>query len=158
MIAQAEERSSGSVDYQVSTIEDWQPNANAFDAIVSFSMLEYVDDDANALTKLTTSLKPGGIFVISVPNRPGLVRKLEKLIYTIRRLSRDNVFAGRGEYLRYQKHQYTPFELNMMMRDSGLRKVDSCYMNSGFDPKSSLRPLLERRWWAALYCAVYRKN
>src|SRR5207237_10622731 len=75
--------------YRKDRIETFEAPPQSFDAIVSFSMLEYVEDDDAAIAKLASLLKPKGMLIISVPNRVGLLRRLEWLIFGIRRVSRD---------------------------------------------------------------------
>jgi SAM-dependent methyltransferase len=40
-----------------------------FDAVVSFAVLEHVQDEAKALSEIHRVLKPGGDFLIAVPNK-----------------------------------------------------------------------------------------
>lgn len=145
------------ITYEVSTIEQFSAEPNSFDAIVSFSMLEYLEEDHKAIAKLAKMLRPNGVLVVSVPNRSGMLRKLEGLIFGIRTASRDRLFPESGEYLKYQKNQYSPFELDLLMRQHGLKKVRGIYLNSGITGPAWLLPILEQRWWAAMYCAAYRK-
>ena len=145
------------IQYEVSTVESFSAQTESFDAIVSFSMLEYVEEDDKAIAKFANLLRKDGVLVITVPNRSGLLRKLEGLIFGIRMASRNRLFPGRGEYLKYQKNQYSPFELDLMMRQNGLKKIRVIYLNSGFHAPNWALAMLERRWWAAMYCGVYRK-
>ncbi len=160
MIESARGNSQGSerINYEVSAIESFKAEAGSFDAIVSFSLLEYVERDDDAIAKLAGLLSSDGVLVVSVPNRSGLIRKLEGLLFGIRVASRDRLFSGRGEYLKYQKNQYSPFELDLMMRAQGLKKMRGIYLNSGLAGPSWVFPILERRWWAAMYCAAYRRS
>ncbi len=146
-----------SIDYEACTIDDYPVPPGSYEAIVSLSMLEYVEEDDMAIAKFASLLRAGGVLVVSVPNRSGLLRKLEGVIFGIRTVSRGKLFSGRGDYLQYQKRQYSPLELDLLMRQHGLRKKTSIYLNAGFSSPSWLLPLLERRWWAAMYCAAYKK-
>jgi SAM-dependent methyltransferase len=159
MILHACQLSQGQeIEFQNSNIEEFEAQPGSFEAIVSLSMLEYVDDDEAAIQKFHSLLKKDGILIISVPNRSGILRKLEGLVFGIRTVSRGRIFGSRGEYLKFQKRQYTPFELDILMRLRGLKKVRSIYLNGGVAGPRWLLPLLERRWWAAMYCGVYRKK
>jgi 2-polyprenyl-3-methyl-5-hydroxy-6-metoxy-1,4-benzoquinol methylase len=157
MIETARSISDANIEFEVARIEDLASNEQ-FDAIVAFSMLEYVEEDDVAIQKFADMLPNGGVLVISVPNRVGLLRRVEGIIYSIRLATREMLFAGRGEYLKHQKRQYSPFELDMMMRGVGLRKKRAIYLNAGVAGPAWLLPLLERRWFAALYCAAYEKK
>lgn len=148
----------GVVEFQNSTIENFESPAESFDAILSLSMLEYVDDDEAAIEKFHRLLKKDGILIVSVPNRSGILRKVEGVVFGIRTVSKDKLFGNRGEYLKFQKRQYSPFELDILMRLHGLKKVRSIYLNGGIANPKWLLPFFERRWWAAMYCAAYRKK
>lgn len=145
------------ISFEVACIEDLSSDLE-FNAIIALSMLEYVADDDAAIRKFSDMLAPGGVLVISVPNRVGLLRRIEGVIYGIRSATRGRIFGGRGEYLKHQKRQFSPLELDIMMRRVGLRKKRAIYLNAGVANPSWLLPLLERRWFAALYCAAYQKS
>ena len=147
---------SSDIDFEVASIEDLASDEQ-FDAIIALSMLEYVEDDEAAIHKFADMLRAGGVLVISVPNRVGFLRRIEGIVYGIRTATKNKLFAHRGEYLQHQKRQYSPFELDIMMRRAGLKKTSRIYLNAGVSGPSWLLPLLERRWFAALYCGAYRK-
>jgi 2-polyprenyl-6-hydroxyphenyl methylase/3-demethylubiquinone-9 3-methyltransferase len=157
MIAEAQTNSSGAIDFEVCSIDNYPVAPRSYEAIISLSMLEYVEDDDMAIAKFASLLRPGGVLVVSVPNRSGLLRKLEGLIFGIRTVTRGKLFSGRGEYLKYQKRQYSPFELDLLMRQHGLRKKRSIYLNAGFSGAGWLLSVFEQRWWAAMYCGAYHK-
>jgi SAM-dependent methyltransferase len=157
MIQRARDIPHDGITFEVSSIEEIHSDAQ-FDAIVALSMLEYVEDDEAAIQKFADMLREGGVLVVSVPNRVGLLRRIEGIIYGIRSATRDKLFADRGEYLKHQKRQYSPFELDIMMRRVGLKKKRTIYLNAGVAGPSWLLPFLERRWFAALYCAAYEKR
>lgn len=56
-------------------LETWE--AGSFDLIISSSVLEYVPRTEEILTKTHALLSPGGMLVISLPNKQSLFRKLE---------------------------------------------------------------------------------
>jgi 2-polyprenyl-3-methyl-5-hydroxy-6-metoxy-1,4-benzoquinol methylase len=149
--------SGGSLQFIHSRLEEFDRPAESFDLIVSFSMLEYIEDDRAALGKLAKLLKQGGNLVISVPNQHGLLRKVEKGIFALRNISGDRIAKGRAEYLKVQRHQYQNSEFDTILTRLGLKKLDSAYLNAGINlPRAFLR-IFERRWWAAMYCGVYVK-
>lgn len=147
----------GEIDFSTNTIEQYQTADASFKVIVAFSVLEYIEDDEAAIQKFVNMLRPGGVLIVSVPNRAGLIRKLEGFVFGIRTLTRNRIFPGRGEYLKHQKQQYSPFELDLMMRRVGLRKKRGIYLNSGITQPAWLLPFVERRFIAAMYCAAYSK-
>ncbi|HEY3875894.1 MAG TPA: methyltransferase domain-containing protein, partial [Candidatus Kapabacteria bacterium] len=146
------------VQFQQSSFEAFESDKGPFDLILSLSMLEYVEDDEAAIEKCSRLLRPGGVLVVSVPNRAGLLRKLEGTIFGIRTATKGRVFGARGGYLEHQKRQYSPLELDILMRQMGLKKKRGIFLNAGIAGPRWLLPFLERRWWAAMYCGAYKMN
>ncbi len=146
-----------SIEFLNQSYQTYRTDPKSFDVILSLSALEYVENDDDAIENFAQILKPGGVLVISVPNRKGLLRVLEGAALGVRQITRGRLFGGRGAYLVHQKHQYSPLELNLMMREHGLKKIRATFLNAGFSNPKWLFPLFERRWWAAMYCAAYKK-
>ncbi len=128
-----------------------------YDLIVSLSVIEYIQDDTVVLKKLVDSLASDGMLMVSVPNKVGMLRRLEKLVFGIRNVSGNRLFAGTGDYLKYQRHQYSASELDRRLGDLGMKKVEGIYLNAGLAASESAMALLEQGWWAAMYCALYEK-
>lgn len=139
-----------------SDLSKFEPQAT-FDLVLALSMLEYVGEADDALSKLGSHVAPGGLLVVSVPNKRGLTRKLERLAYLIRRWTGNRVFKNRGEYLTTQRHQFAAEDLDQMLIVRGFRKERSIYMNPLLRVSDRVSSILERRFWAALYLGVYRK-
>jgi 2-polyprenyl-3-methyl-5-hydroxy-6-metoxy-1,4-benzoquinol methylase len=148
----------GKIDFQNYALESFDEVPNSFDLILSLSMLEYVEDDEAAIQTFYELLKPGGLLVVSVPNKAGMLRKMEGMVFGIRTVTRGRIFGGRGEYLKFQKRQYTPFELDILMRQFGMKKKRGMFLSGGLTGPRWLLPMIERRFWAAMYCAVYEKK
>ena len=53
---------------------------NSFDIIICHNVLEYIDDKASVLQKLTRVLKPGGIISLAKHNRNGRVMQMAVLL------------------------------------------------------------------------------
>ncbi len=145
---------AGRVTYIQGTIDDIP---GTYDLIVSLSVLEYIADDDAVLKAFVTALDSGGTLVLSVPNRIGALRRIEKMIYGFRKISGDRIFKSRGEYLAHQKHQYSRSQIDRKLAKLGMKKVEGVYLNAGIDANPSALVLLERQWWAAMYCGVYKK-
>ena len=156
-VARADSQNT-SIEFLNQSHESYDSPLNSFDLILSLSTLEYVEDDEAAIQKFANLLKPGGIIIESVPNRKGLLRIIEASLFGIRTVTRGRFFGERGEYLKYQKRQYSPLELGLTMRQYGLRRLKGIFLNAGFSGPKWLLPLFERRWWAAMYCAAYVKR
>ncbi len=147
-----------SIEFIQATDQSYESHGQTFNLILSLSALEYVEDDEAAIQKFYQLLKPGGLLVVSVPNKAGMLRKMEGMVFGIRTASCDRLFGKRGEYLKFQKRQYTPLELDILMRQHGMKKKRCIFLSGGLVRPRWLLPFLERRWWAAMYCAVYEKK
>ncbi len=159
MIEEAKNYELGSrIEFQNVSLDVFNEKPNSYDLILSLSSLEYLEDDEAAIEEIHELLKTGGLLIVSVPNKAGMLRKMEGVVFGIRTATRDRVFGGRGEYLKFQKRQYTPFELDILMRQFGFRKKRGMFLSGGMTKPEWMLPVVERRWWAAMYCAVYEKK
>ncbi len=159
MIRSARELSNdSSIRFEQASFESFSQSSVPFDLILSLSMLEYVEDDEAAIQKCSDLLRPGGTLILSVPNRAGLLRKLEGIIFGVRTVTKGRIFGNRGEYLLHQKRQYSPLELDILLRQNGFKKKRGVFLNAGLAKPRWLLPMFERRWWAALYCSVSQKQ
>ena len=73
---------------------------NSAGLIICSSVMEYVDDYEKVLRQFHSLLKPGGVLLLSLPNRLSVYRIFER---TLRRLS-----TRKGSYLQHQRHQFDP--------------------------------------------------
>lgn len=92
------------------------PRKAEFDVVVCSSVLEFVEDDLGLVKRLVQSLRPGGWFVVSVPQRLNIFTPLEPLAHAIKlRLS------GRDEgHLAYSVHRYVKRRFLRDLRQFGL--------------------------------------
>jgi 2-polyprenyl-3-methyl-5-hydroxy-6-metoxy-1,4-benzoquinol methylase len=76
------------------------PDAERFDAVLALDVIEHLDDDRAAVSRLARLVRPGGWIVVSVPALPELF----------------------GEFDRIQGHRrrYRPEDLSAAFQDSGL--------------------------------------
>lgn len=81
-----------------------------FDTIIMTNVLEHIDDDLEAITRLRRALRPGGRLVIYVPAFPALYSEFDRQI---------------GHYRRYKRRP-----LEQLLEAAGYRVVDSRYVNS----------------------------
>jgi 2-polyprenyl-3-methyl-5-hydroxy-6-metoxy-1,4-benzoquinol methylase len=105
------------VRFKVEDLENFKPGGHAYSLALCLNTLEYIRNDLRVLTTITESLAPGGMLLLSVPNRRSVVRTLERAVHWLRRLTRDD-----GRYLDFQRHQYTPAEIDNTMRKLGFTK------------------------------------
>ncbi len=87
------------------------PEGGPFDAVVSWDVLEHVEDPVAALRRAYELLRPGGLFVFTTINLGGLGRKL---------------FRGRWPwFMRMHLHYFTPGSLIRMLRASGFEVLST---------------------------------
>ncbi|MBW7998236.1 MAG: class I SAM-dependent methyltransferase [Candidatus Glassbacteria bacterium] len=72
-------------------------NTETFDAAVSFQVIEHVDDDAMFVAEISRVLKPGGMLLMTTPNR--LLR----------------LDPGQTPWNRYHKREYSPADLKEVL-------------------------------------------
>jgi 2-polyprenyl-3-methyl-5-hydroxy-6-metoxy-1,4-benzoquinol methylase len=154
MLQKARDLSDDSITF---TNDLSQVTSSRFDAIFALSVLEYVDDVDHLLNAFAAATSSRGLLVASIPNPGGAVRRMESLIFGIRKLTGGRLFAGRGDYLAHQRWTITPKQFDALMKELGYKKCDEMYYNAALDLPKSILPLFEKRWWAALYVGAYQK-
>ena len=106
--------SSGEGDYE----------ARSYDIVVCTSVLEFVPELERILARLCSTVRAGGMLLVSVPNRRSWLRQLEKFIYQhprpFRSFARLNHLLRPESYLNYQQHQLTLGELTQIVERCGL--------------------------------------
>jgi 2-polyprenyl-3-methyl-5-hydroxy-6-metoxy-1,4-benzoquinol methylase len=91
---------------------------SGFDAVCAFDVLEHVEDDAGELRRLASSVRPGGIVMVTVPAYRLLWGRMDEVA---------------GHVRRYRLRQ-----LDSTMRKAGLRRVHASYFNSWLFPVVAL--------------------
>ena len=81
-------------------------DAGGFDAVLALDVIEHIDDDRDAVSKLGQLARPGGVVIVSVPALPELFTEF------------DEVQGHRRRYL--------PATLQATFQDSGL-KIDQIF-------------------------------
>src|SRR3989344_3509762 len=97
MIALARKRFANQpgISFEVGAVTQIPAPDQFFDAVVAMGLMEYVNDESAALREIRRVLKPGGIFIVSVPNWWSPARILDRSILTpLARLYR--LITGRG--------------------------------------------------------------
>jgi 2-polyprenyl-6-hydroxyphenyl methylase/3-demethylubiquinone-9 3-methyltransferase len=87
----------------------------SLDGILCSSVLEYVPDPSACLTEFARVLKPGGLLLVSVPNRNSVVRRMQLACH---------YFGGRVgqswcKFLDYSRHQYSMGEFQRLLERTG---------------------------------------
>ncbi len=89
----------------------------ALDTVLSLSVLEWVKDYRGAVAEVARVLKPGGRWIVSIPNWGSITRRLELLLSRLRS----------GSYLRELRNRHSPAELQVLARENGLTVEKSLY-------------------------------
>ena len=92
--------------------------AGPFDIVISSSVLEYIAAMPEALSQLSGLLSPGGIMIVSMPNRESWYRRLERVIFRLFRYP---------PYSRYVKNNSSPAELRRLVEPMGLTHLETHY-------------------------------
>lgn len=97
----------------VETIERLPFENGAFDGILCSSVIEYVDSPSRCLAEMCRTLKPGGVLLLTTPNRHSLVRRSLVGVFRICRA------LGRPwpRYLEVSKHEYSRKKLRQFLEE-----------------------------------------
>ena len=97
-----------------------------YDIVLCISVLEFVPEIEPLIARLAAVLRPGGILIVSVPNRQSWLRRLEQFLHRhSQALQRIPVFSNivqKNAYLDVQKHQFTLAELTEEFERVGLAR------------------------------------
>jgi 2-polyprenyl-3-methyl-5-hydroxy-6-metoxy-1,4-benzoquinol methylase len=99
----------------VETIECLPFENGVFDGILCSSVIEYVENPSRCLAEMSRTLKPGGVLLLTVPNRHSVVRRSLVSVFRICRA------LGRPwpRYLEVSKHEYSPKKLRKFLEEKG---------------------------------------
>ena len=121
----------------------------SLDGILCSSVLEYVPDPSACLTEFARVLKPGGILVVSVPNRNSVVRQIQVACHQLGGL------LGRSwcAFLDCSRHHYSISEFERVLVHAG-------FSGEKYVPFGSPLPDLAQRshYWAPLLMFVAHKD
>jgi SAM-dependent methyltransferase len=95
-----------------------------FDGIVALNVLEHIADDERAVRHIYRVLKPGGVFVVEVPQGPGL-------------------FDGYDRALRHFR-RYSPASLRKLLSKAGFRIEFHSHLGFSIYPAFALAKLIGR--------------
>lgn len=150
------------------------------DVVSSVAVIEYLPRPGRSLDEIARVLRPGGVAVISVPNKSGLNFKARRVAEPAVRLLLPLYLKLRGGSRRHvvtmhiRHEHYDPEELDGMMRERGFAKLEGRFANftvilypvDHFMPKTYMRisEFVERtgrqvvfRRFASNYIGLYEK-
>jgi SAM-dependent methyltransferase len=99
----------------IATIAKLPLSDRSLDGVLCSSVLEYLADPAACLGEFARVLRPGGMLVVSVPNRHSLIRRAQVGLHRTGRLLNRRWFA----FLAYSHHEYTPAGFRALLREHG---------------------------------------
>jgi 2-polyprenyl-3-methyl-5-hydroxy-6-metoxy-1,4-benzoquinol methylase len=143
----------------------------SFDVVILNDVLEHMSVPKRVLRMINGLLKPGGLFIMEVPNSVALYKRLR-------------VLCGRSNYYRiehffldeeYRGHvrEYTKTEIAYMFEQTGFTALEIRGVNQAYrpwfesrTPSAAARPLLRlysaltglRDTWKDHYCCLARKD
>jgi 2-polyprenyl-3-methyl-5-hydroxy-6-metoxy-1,4-benzoquinol methylase len=117
------------IPVHIGDLADLHFPSDHFDAVVMWHVLEHVPDPAVVLAEVTRILRPGGVFLVAVPNFGSLEA----------RLTRDKWF-----HLDVPRHlnHYTPAVLYRALAGVGLRVCQAAYFTPEYDFFSFVQSIL----------------
>jgi 2-polyprenyl-6-hydroxyphenyl methylase/3-demethylubiquinone-9 3-methyltransferase len=100
---------------RITTIARLALEDGSLDGVLCSSVLEYVPDPNACLAEFARVLKPGGLLLVSVPNRNSVVRRIQLAGHRLGGL------LGQGwcKFLDYSRHQYSTSEFERLLVQAG---------------------------------------
>ncbi|HWI17192.1 MAG TPA: class I SAM-dependent methyltransferase [Vicinamibacterales bacterium] len=84
------------------------PFREAFDVIGAFDVLEHIPDDERAMSEVAKTVRPGGLFIVTVPQYPWMWSRLDDLVHHKRRYTRREL-VGKLEKAGFEVRYVTSF-------------------------------------------------
>ena len=104
------------IDYKVGSVEALEPGG--YDLVTSLEVVEHVSDPRGFVYGLAAALKPGGLLILSTPNRTALSRLLLILVGE----GTGRIPRGTHDWEKF----LPPEELIALLKDAGLT-VEDCH-------------------------------
>jgi 2-polyprenyl-3-methyl-5-hydroxy-6-metoxy-1,4-benzoquinol methylase len=144
------ENSSSRLSFvRVSTIARLALDDRTLDGILCSSVLEYLVNPSACLTEFARVLKPGGLLLVSVPNRYSIARRLQFACHHV------GGVLGQSwcKFLDYSRHQYSRSEFEHLLAQTGFK-------SEKLVPFGGPLPGLAQRssFWAPLLMFVAQKH
>jgi len=124
--------------FALGDVERLQFASGTFNAVVCMGVLEYLPRYSRALAEMCRVLVPGGVLVLTVPNRASAYHVASAGYRALRSLERQ--LRGRDAAEGVAHNRCVPWKLDRELLDAGLRKVESQACNFIFFPLQQLAP------------------
>lgn len=115
------------LDVKQQLAEEMNLEAECFDVVVIFDVIEHLFDPGRVLASVYRSLRPGGLFVISTPNLNALSKSF---------LGIDWAVLSPAEHLYY----FTETTLTEILKKAGFRKIRFLHQHAGFGTFETMNP------------------
>jgi 2-polyprenyl-6-hydroxyphenyl methylase/3-demethylubiquinone-9 3-methyltransferase len=133
---------------RIATIARLALDADSLDGVLCSSVLEYVSDPRACLTEFARVLKPGGLLLVSVPNRNSVVRQIQLACHR----AGETLGQRWCEFLNYSRHHYSKRDFQELLAEAG-------FSSEKLVPFGAPLPGLAQRsrYWAPLLMFVAQK-
>jgi ubiquinone/menaquinone biosynthesis C-methylase UbiE len=122
---------------------------NSFDGVLCSSVLEYLADPDECLAEFARVLRPGGILIVSVPNRDSLTRQAQSACRTLgKRLGREWF-----EYLKISRNWYSLEDFRRKLAAHAMVEEKAVIFGGPFSRKIQSFPS-----WGSLIMFAARRN
>jgi ubiquinone/menaquinone biosynthesis C-methylase UbiE len=143
MVRRAQQRMAGHplenrCSFAVDDVERLHFSEASFDAVLCMGVLEYLPSHARALAEISRVLKPGGVAVISIPNRVSAYHVGRDTYLGLRALERK--LRGRRAPHSLSHNRCVPWTFDRALARAGLAKQASRACNFIFYPVQELMP------------------
>ena len=117
-----------SAHFFVGEIEKIQYPENFFDVVTAMGVVEYIDDDIIAIKEMYRVVKPGGIIIITLPNKRSPYRIWDRIIYRkLKNLVKKIVRRNNKEIVIHREYNEKKY-CNLLQQNS-LKIIDVVYYN-----------------------------
>ena len=139
MVRRAEQRMAGHplarrCQFALGDVERLQFAGGSFNAVLCMGVLEYLPRYGRALAEMQRVLAPGGVVVLTVPNRASAYHLARDGYFTVKSRLR------RSAAERLAHNRCVPWKFDRELAEAGLRKVQSQACNFIFFPLQELLP------------------
>jgi ubiquinone/menaquinone biosynthesis C-methylase UbiE len=121
------------IQFYVGDVTSLPFESNFFDAIIGVGLVEYLADLDAGLREMHRVLKPGGIFIVTVPNITSPFMAYETVVPKAKGLVKQALSAAglRPVERSYLQRHFVPWQFDRQLTNIGYRKVDSSFCTYG---------------------------